>query len=118
MCMPSACTSFHTFTIMVTYCCKIIAKTIEKQVSNTDFVARFSGEEFLILFTETTKEERETALQAIQAAIAKLPFKFKGNHVQVTVSICSSEFTNSDIPEKVIERSVQALYKQKTKGIR
>lgn len=94
----------------------IIAKTIEKQVSNTDFVARFSGEEFLILFTETTKEERETVLKAIQAAIAKLPFKFKGNHVQVTVSICSSEFTNSDIPEKVIERSVQALYKQKTKG--
>ncbi|MFA1561852.1 GGDEF domain-containing protein [Aliivibrio fischeri] len=95
----------------------IIAKTIENQVSDTDFVARFSGEEFLILFTETTEDERKKVLANIQSAIAKLPFKFKDNHVKITVSICSSEFTNSDIPEKVIERSIQALYKQKTKGI-
>ncbi len=93
----------------------IIAKTIENQVSDTDFVARFSGEEFLILFTETTEDERNKVLTNIQSAIAKLPFKFKDNHVKITVSICSSEFTNSDIPEKVIERSIQALYKQKNK---
>ena len=94
----------------------IIAKTIENQVSDTDFVARFSGEEFLILFTETEKEEREKVLKAIQLAISKLPFKFKNDHVQITVSICSSEFTNSDVPEKVIKRSIDALYKQKSKS--
>ncbi|MDD9176910.1 GGDEF domain-containing protein [Aliivibrio finisterrensis] len=94
----------------------IIAKTIENQVTDTDFVARFSGEEFLILFTETNKEEREKKLKAIQLAISKLPFKFKNDHVQVTVSVCSSEFTNSDIPEKVIKRTIDALYKQKSKG--
>ena len=96
----------------------IIAKTIENNVSDTDFVARFSGEEFLILFTETDKEQINNTLKAIQLAISKLPFKFKDDHVQVTVSICCSEFTNSDIPEKVIKRSIDALYKQKSKGIR
>lgn len=94
----------------------IIAKTIENQVFDTDFVARFSGEEFLILFTETEKEDREKVLKSIQLAISKLPFKFKNDHVQITVSICSSEFTNSDVPEKVINRSIDALYKQKSKG--
>lgn len=95
----------------------IIAKTIGNQVADTDFVARFSGEKFLILFTETNKEDREKVLKAIQLAISKLPFKFKNEHVKITVSICSSEFTNSDIPEKVIKRSLEALYKQKSKGI-
>jgi diguanylate cyclase (GGDEF)-like protein len=95
----------------------IIAKTIGNQVADTDFVARFSGEEFLILFTETNKEDREKVLKAIQLAISKLPFKFKNEQVKITVSICSSEFTNSDIPEKVIKRSLEALYKQKSKGI-
>ncbi|CED70672.1 putative uncharacterized protein, GGDEF domain family [Aliivibrio wodanis] len=94
----------------------IIARTIENKVSDIDFVARFSGEEFLIIFTETEKSEIEEKLKAIQAAISKLPFKFKNNHVQITVSVCSTEFASSDVPEKVIERSTQLLYRQRAKG--
>ena len=47
---------------------KIIARTITKEAGTTDTVARFSGEEFVLLLPEQTDEYCHQVIQNIQSA--------------------------------------------------
>lgn len=95
---------------------KVMAKTIQKQLRDTDFIARFGGEEFVVLLPDATEEERSSILQAINDAVGELPFKFKDSQVSITVSIGATLFTESDTPNDVIERADKALYHAKDSG--
>ncbi|WP_434356552.1 diguanylate cyclase [Parasalinivibrio latis] len=95
---------------------KVIAKTIQQSVRDTDFVARFGGEEFVVLMADANEETQHNILATISESISKLPFKFKNERVSITISIGATVFRDNDSPTEVIERADIGLYDAKNRG--
>ncbi len=95
---------------------QLIARALEKNIRDTDFIARFGGEEFIILMPETTQEEAFIVAEKIRLLIAKSPFNFRKERVAVTMSIGIAEFQENETPNSVFERADQAMYQAKRGG--
>lgn len=95
---------------------KIIAKILSKRLRQTDFMARFGGEEFALLMPATTLESGMRLVNALRASVEACPFHFKGQRVVITLSAGVCAFTANDQAEQVFERADQALYRAKRAG--
>lgn len=95
---------------------RLIAKVISTRLRNVDFIARFGGEEFVILMPETNVDQSFKVLDKIRAAVGKTAFRFKDAPVQITISFGLAEFVKSDSIESVFERADKALYQAKDEG--
>lgn len=83
---------------------KIIAKTINSAISDTDTVARFSGEEFILILSEQSEQTAISLVKQIQSKVSELPFKFRGQLIKITLSAASSAFSQNDTPNVVLDR--------------
>ncbi|MEF1291690.1 GGDEF domain-containing protein, partial [Vibrio sp. M260118] len=79
-------------------------------------VARFSGEEFILLLPELSDNNAFSTIQSIQNQVSKLPFKFRDRNLTITLSAASTSFKDSDTPEEVLERINLCLNEAKTLG--
>jgi len=95
---------------------KIIASKLEQSIRKTDFLARFGGEEFVFLLTDTDINEGEKLLNKIREAIAAAPFHFKGEPIQITFSAGIGQLHASEPTEQAFTRIDLALYKAKNTG--
>lgn len=95
---------------------KIIAGELHKRLRKTDFIARFGGEEFVLLIPATPLEGGMQLLETLRAAIEACPFHFKGEPVTITLSTGLAEFRDGESAEAVFERADQALYRAKGNG--
>ncbi len=95
---------------------RIIAKTLAKRLRKTDFIARFGGEEFVVLMPETEQQQALSVAEGVREAIASCPFHFKEQRVSITMSFGISEFFGQDQAEQVFARSDKALYQAKDQG--
>lgn len=95
---------------------KIIAKLLQENVREVDFVARFGGEEFVILLPETTSIAALGLLDKLRELLLGSKYKFKDEPVTITASFGFTEFKQDDSPEAAFERADQALYKAKQSG--
>ncbi|PZP05148.1 MAG: hypothetical protein DI621_22600 [Pseudomonas protegens] len=95
---------------------KIIANVLRKRLRGSDFIARFGGEEFVLLLPNTPWPVGVRIVEALRAAIEACPFHFKGEPVTITVSVGLSAFKAGDRSDLVIKRADQALYRAKDAG--
>jgi diguanylate cyclase len=95
---------------------RIIAKTLRDRLRKTDFVARFGGEEFVILMPETERQEALQTLDAIRQAVAASPFHFRDKPVAITLSVGIAIFSDTATSDHVFERADTALYQAKQAG--
>ncbi|KXF81016.1 GGDEF domain-containing protein [Enterovibrio coralii] len=95
---------------------KVVARTIHQCLRDTDFIARFGGEEFVVLLPDADETTRTDILDSIRETVARLPFKFKNKRLTVTVSIGASMFMDKDNIVDVLERADNALYNAKHNG--
>lgn len=95
---------------------QVIAQNINNCLRSTDFLARWGGEEFVVLLPGTAVEELNKPLEAIRRKIQRIPFKFKEQKVSITVSIGATSFIAGDTIEKVFERADSGLYEAKNSG--
>lgn len=95
---------------------QIFAKEINKRLRNTDFAARFGGEEFVVLFPETKPDDAVIMMDKLRAHISALPFHFGGDPVTITFSAGLTAFAPGDTEETVFERADRALYSAKDRG--
>ncbi|MCP4058626.1 MAG: GGDEF domain-containing protein, partial [Pseudoalteromonas sp.] len=82
----------------------------------TDFVARFGGEEFVVLFPETEPSDARAVVDKLREHVGKLPFHFRGEPVTVTFSAGLAGFIAGDTEESVFDRADRALYQAKDAG--
>lgn len=94
----------------------VIARHLQNSLRSTDFVARWGGEEFILLFPDTDAQKVEKPLEAIRRDLEKIPFTFKGERVTITTSIGATTFKDGDDIEKVFERADSNLYIAKNSG--
>ncbi|MNR32112.1 Response regulator PleD [compost metagenome] len=95
---------------------KIIASVLRKRLRGTDFIARFGGEEFVLLMPATGVGTGVKLLENLRTAIEACPFHFKGEPVTITLSIGLTEFKAGEHSDLVLKRADQALYKAKHAG--
>ncbi|MFQ3248829.1 MAG: diguanylate cyclase [Glaciecola sp.] len=95
---------------------QVIAKHIRQYLPKEDFVARWGGEEFILLLPKTTIEEAFEKVEVIRKKISGLPFKFKGQRVTVTLSSGLSSISQSTNLEAAFEQADTRLYKAKDSG--
>ncbi|MFT4927709.1 MAG: diguanylate cyclase [Phenylobacterium sp.] len=95
---------------------KVIATALKKSLRATDFIARFGGEEFVILFPDSKLADMELPLNKIRSKIKKIPFKFRNKDVTITISIGVTAFKGDDNPLKAFDRADAALYEAKNSG--
>lgn len=95
---------------------KIIAGELFKRLRKTDFIARFGGEEFVLLIPSTPMEGGLKLLDTLRSAIENCPFHFKGERVTITLSGGIASFSAAERSEQVFERADQALYCAKRNG--
>ncbi len=95
---------------------KILAGSVSKRLREVDFMARFGGEEFVILLPETNTENALIILNRIREGLAKTPFRYQDKRITITISIGISGFKEGDSVETVFVRADQALYDAKEGG--
>ncbi len=95
---------------------KIIVRTISKELKENEILARFSGEEFVIILPERDSSDGYKLIQTIQRHVSKLPFKFKQQSIIITASAVSTMFADNDTPETVLDRLNANLSQAKRKG--
>lgn len=94
----------------------VIARHLQNNLRSTDFVARWGGEEFILLFPDTDASQVKQPLEVIRRDLAKIPFAFRGEKVTITTSIGASSFQNGDDIDSVFARADRNLYLAKNSG--
>jgi diguanylate cyclase len=95
---------------------KIIANVLRKRLRGTDFIARFGGEEFVLLMPDTVPTAGAKLLEKLRASIEACPFHFKGEPVTITISMGLTAFKPGEHSDLVLKRADQALYRAKHAG--
>jgi diguanylate cyclase len=95
---------------------QILAKEVQARLRKSDFVARYGGEEFVMILPEADAEIAKTVVNKMRTTIERLPFHFRDEKVQVTVSFGIAEFADGVDHEGLFDRADKALYQAKEAG--
>lgn len=95
---------------------RILAKEMHSQLRKTDFLARFGGEEFVILLPESDQDNALAAIEKMRQHISQCPFHFQDNPVQITISAGVAIYTTGEQAEQWLHRADKALYQSKDRG--
>ncbi|MEB2644690.1 diguanylate cyclase [Pseudomonas canadensis] len=95
---------------------KIIANVLRKRLRPSDFIARFGGEEFVLLMPNSSLSDALAAGEVLRAAIEACPFHFKGEPVTITVSMGVAQFQPGERSDLALKRADEALYRAKAAG--
>ncbi|MDP2279553.1 MAG: GGDEF domain-containing protein, partial [Nitrospirota bacterium] len=96
---------------------KETAKIIAETARESDTVARWGGEEFIIILPQTKKEEALQAASRIVKAISEHNFQdIPNERITVSIGIASAPDPSTDSEDKLIHASDIALYDAKKKG--
>jgi two-component system, cell cycle response regulator len=92
-----------------------LAQRLRGRVREEDVVARFGGEEFLVILPDTGAEGAATAAEDLRAAVAAEPFAVGRIALPLTVSVGWATWTGEDL-ERFIARADRGLYAAKESG--
>ncbi len=93
-----------------------LANVCRETLRPQDTIARFGGEEFVILLPETPMEEAVIALTRLQRELTKKFFLSGNEKVLITFSAGVTQMLPDDNQATVIKRADEAMYKAKQTG--
>jgi diguanylate cyclase (GGDEF)-like protein len=92
-----------------------VAQVVKKQARETDFVARYGGEEIALVLPETDSTGARAIAERVRTAVAHARHQTESGSLQVTLSIGVSTWPASE-PETLLEDADKALYRAKQAG--
>ncbi|MCK9445024.1 MAG: diguanylate cyclase [Tissierellaceae bacterium] len=100
-------------------CLKVVANTIKETVGRPgDLVARFGGEEFIVLLSNTDCNGATLVAEKIRKAVEEEIIELEDALTSVTVSLGVSfiDEIGDQVPEDLIAKADEALYRAKNSG--
>lgn len=96
---------------------KAFAQTAQGCIRASDVLARWGGEEFLLMLVGTTPEQGLRLLERLREAVAAMALPLAdGASLQVTVSIGAAMLRADETCDELLKRSDDALYRAKREG--
>ncbi len=104
------------------YVLKHVARLMQSQISQSEFLARIGGEEFALIFRDLSQSNVHSYIDKIRQLIAQNPYKLadhSGNgseNIQITVSCGYAHLLTEWTLEQWYMKADQALYEAKNNG--
>lgn len=99
------------------YILKELSDRIKANLRSDDAIARWGGEEFLILLNYTTPQVAYTKFNFLRDLIAKSKFNYEGKELELTLSLGVSSYVDESISlTELIKIADTNLYKAKNNG--
>ena len=95
---------------------KSLAGHVHKQLRAVDIVARFGGEEFVVMLPGVVVDEAQVTLTRLQRTLSASLFMHDGREVFVTFSAGVTRYRPGETLEAALERADEALYEAKRTG--
>ena len=98
---------------------KLVAEGLQKNIRKSDVLARYGGDEFIIILPELDKEASKKMAEKLCTVIShtKLPAKKFAPKVNLTISLGVATFPeDGDIEDKLLKKADEALYLAKDSG--
>jgi diguanylate cyclase len=95
---------------------KLLAAAVRDRLRPVDHLARFGGEEFVVLLPATALTEAQQALTRLQRGLSASLFMHDDKEVFVTFSAGVTEWRPGEALESALERADEALYEAKRSG--
>ena len=98
---------------------RLVARTLVENLKGRDVIARFGGEEFVILLPQTKLQDAERVANQLRASLATKNIRKRGSKEilgVVTVSLGAAEYVAGEESDTLIARADTALYKAKQTG--
>lgn len=100
------------------YVLRKTATLLRREIRNVDYVSRYGGDEFIIVFPDTPVESAKTLCNRIRARIETTRFSHETHQASLTVSMglaCFEPQVDAS-PASLIERGDANLYEAKRQG--
>ncbi len=94
----------------------LVARTLASQCRKVDTIARWGGEEFLILLPETSLADAYASAERIRQAVSSQTITVDGKVIRATISIGVATIQGSESIDRLLQRSDEALYQAKSEG--
>ena len=95
---------------------KTLAAQVQARLRPTDHLARFGGEEFVVLIPGTVAAEAQLALTRLQRNLSEALFLHEGREVFVTFSAGVTAWQPGESLENALARADTAMYEAKRTG--
>jgi diguanylate cyclase (GGDEF)-like protein len=93
-----------------------LAAVLSSGLRSEDLVARFGGDEFVVLLRCTPPAGARVAAERLRHAIESHPFEFAGTRFTVTVSIGCATASGARNSEELLQAADRCLYEAKRSG--
>jgi len=95
---------------------KTVAQVVRAMLRKPDYIARWGGEEFLVVLPETALENAALVAERIRAMVAATEFTYAGHIFKVTITLGVALFDSRLGIEHSINLADRALYRGKESG--
>ncbi|MCZ6579559.1 MAG: GGDEF domain-containing protein [Gammaproteobacteria bacterium] len=94
-----------------------LAQVLQDSLRETDILARYGGDEFIVMLPETNDKTAIVIAERIRGTVENTSFNADGNQVSTTLSIGIACYpADSENSEEIIKLADKALYESKHKG--
>ena len=92
------------------------ANLLKRKIASPNVIARWGGEEFILLFPNKSKIQTQYLLSSLQACCNEELLKYRTESVMLTFSAGVCEYNDCNLRDDIIKKADQALYAAKSLG--
>lgn len=95
------------------------ARQLQENIREIDILARFGGDEFVILFPETSNDQSVAILERLRLSLAATPVVLSSStilYLTISAGVTQMVHDSGDVFDALINRADQALYRAKAAG--
>jgi len=93
-----------------------VTKILKKLIRKQDVLARWGGEEFIMLLPETKEEGAVSLCERVRLAVESSNFVYKKKKIKLTITFGIAQFSDNLSVDATINNADKALYCGKNKG--